>query len=484
MIRMSLTEVAAVTGGTLHDADGSAVVSAPPERDSRAVEAGGLFVAVAGERVDGHDFAAAAVAAGAVAVLGQRPTGVATVVVGDPVQALGRLARSVRDRLEQCRVVGLTGSQGKTSTKDLLAQVLAVAGPTISPTGSFNNELGVPLTVLRADESTRHLVVEMGARGVGHIAALCGIAAPTVGLVLNVGVAHLGEFGSREGIARAKGELVEALPEDGLAVLNADDPLVAAMSVRTRARVLTFGRADDADVRIADLQVDAGGRARFSLVTEGTSVPVRLTVLGEHQASNAAGAAAVAVGCGMAPDVIATALSGATATSAWRMEPHERADGVLVLNDAYNANPDSMRAALRTLQSVSSGRGARAVAVLGSMRELGPDAAREHEAIGRFAASAGVDRLVVVGEEAHPLHTGAMSSAGWAGKSTTVADAHAAIELLRTLVSPGDVVLVKASRSEGLERVANELLVSSGDTSPDPAAPGCASPAFPRREGA
>jgi UDP-N-acetylmuramoyl-tripeptide--D-alanyl-D-alanine ligase len=481
---MSLTEVAAATGGILHDADGSAVVTAPPERDSRAVEVGGLFVAVVGERVDGHDYAAAAVAAGAVAVLGQRPTGVPTVVVADPVQALGRLARSVRDRLDRCRVVGLTGSQGKTSTKDLLAQVLAPAGPTIAAQGSLNNELGVPLTVLRADESTRHLVVEMGARGVGHIAALCDLAAPTIGLVLNVGVAHLGEFGSREGIARAKGELVEALPDDGLAVLNADDPLVAAMSTRTPARVLTFGRAGTADVRIDRLEVDAAGRARFSLATGDISAPVQLQVLGEHQASNAAAAAAVAVGLGMDLQVVASALSGATATSAWRMEPHERADGVLVLNDAYNANPDSMRAALRTLQSVSRGRDARSVAVLGSMRELGPGAAQEHEAIGRFAASAGVDLLVVVGDEALSLHAGAVSAAGWTGQSTTVADAGAAIELLRTLLLPGDVVLVKASRSEGLERVANEMLASAGDTAPDPAAPGCASPAFPGREGA
>jgi UDP-N-acetylmuramoyl-tripeptide--D-alanyl-D-alanine ligase len=480
---MSLTEVAAATGGILHDADGSAVVTAPPERDSRAVEVGGLFVAVVGERVDGHDYAAAAVAAGAVAVLGQRPTGVPTVVVADPVQALGRLARSVRDRLDRCRVVGLTGSQGKTSTKDLLAQVLAPAGPTIAAQGSLNNELGVPLTVLRADESTRHLVVEMGARGVGHIAALCDLAAPTIGLVLNVGVAHLGEFGSREGIARAKGELVEALPDDGLAVLNADDPLVAAMSARTRARVLTFGAAGTADVRIADLEVDATGRARFSLVTGDTSAPIHLQVLGEHQASNAAAAAAVALGLGMDLHVVATALSDASATSAWRMEPHERADGVLVLNDAYNANPDSMRAALRTLQAVSRGRGARAVAVLGSMRELGPAASREHEAIGRFAATAGVDRLVVVGQEAHPLHAGAVSSPGWTGKSTTVADAGAAVELLHGLVRPGDVVLVKASRSEGLERVANEMLAATGDTAGGPTAPGGGSPAAPGRRG-
>ena len=421
MIAMSLAELAAVTGGQLSGTDGTVMVTAPPERDSRAVERGGLFVAVLGERVDGHDFAADAVAAGAVAVLGQRPTGVATVVVPDPVDALGRLARAVRDRLDRCRVIGLTGSQGKTSTKDLLAQVLAGGGPTIAPAGSLNNELGVPLTVLRADATTRHLVVEMGARGVGHIAALCQVAAPDVGLVLNVGVAHLGEFGSREGIARAKGELVDALPDSGLAVLNADDPLVAAMATRTRARIMSYGQAPSADVRVIDLQVDDAGRPSFVLVAGTERASVRLRLLGKHQASNAAAAAAVAIGVGLEPAAVASALSDATATSAWRMEPHERADGVLVLNDAYNANPDSMRAALHTLQVIARGRGARSVAVLGSMRELGPDADAEHEAIGRFAADNGLDRLVAVGEEARPMHEAAVGSPGWRGQSVRVA---------------------------------------------------------------
>jgi UDP-N-acetylmuramoyl-tripeptide--D-alanyl-D-alanine ligase len=468
VIALTLAEVATVIGGELVDADGSALVTGPPERDSRAMQPGGLFVAVVGERVDGHDFTGAAMAAGAVAALAQRPTGVPTVVVPDPVAALALLARSVRERLD-CAVIGITGSQGKTSTKDLLAQVLTPAGPTVAPVGSLNNELGVPLTVLRADEATRHLVVEMGARGIGHIRALCEVALPTVGLVLNVGVAHLGEFGSREGIALAKGELVESLPPDGLAVLNADDPLVIAMASRTRARVVTYGRSDSADVRVLDLEVDAGGRPRFGLLAHGERVMVHLRLMGEHQALNAAAVAAVALGLGLRLGDVAATLADASATSAMRMEPHERADGALILNDAYNANPDSMRAALRTLRVVAEGRGARALAVLGSMRELGPGSSAEHEAVGRFAAEAGVDRLLVVGAEAEPIHTGAVGSRSWAGASSTVADADAALALLRAEVAPGDVVLVKASRAEGLERVADGLLDPAGDTAPDPA---------------
>jgi UDP-N-acetylmuramoyl-tripeptide--D-alanyl-D-alanine ligase len=469
MIALTLTEVAAITGGRLSEADGTEVVTGAPERDSRAVEPGGLFVAVVGERVDGHDFAAGAVAAGAVAALAQRPTGVPTVVVDDPVEALGLLARSVRERLSQCVVVGVTGSQGKTSTKDLLAQVLGAAGATISPAGSLNNEIGVPLTVLRADETTRHLVVEMGARGVGHIRALCEVALPTVGLVLNVGVAHLGEFGSRERIALAKGELVESLPADGLAVLNADDPLVAAMAQRTPARVHTYGRSPAADVRVVDLELDGQGRPRFGLVAGGQRAEVHLRVLGEHQALNAAATAAVALGLGLDLDGVAVSLSSAAATSAMRMEPHERADGVLVLNDAYNANPDSMRAALSTLRVIARERGARAVAVLGSMRELGADSAAEHRAVGTFAADTGVDRLVVVGADATGIHDGASAYDSWTGLSSTVPDTDGAMRVLASEIAPGDVVLVKASRAEGLERVADALLAHAGDTAGDPA---------------
>jgi len=292
VIPLSLAQLARAVGGRLVDAgDGSATVTAPAFVDTRQPEPGGLFVAVAGERVDGHDFAAAAVGAGAAGVLGSRATGVPTVVVDDPVVALGRLGRHVLEQLD-ATVVALTGSQGKTGTKDYLAQLLATGGPTIATIGNRNNEIGVPLTVLRAVPETRYLAVEMGARGVGHIAELCSVAPPRIAAVLNVGTAHIGEFGSREAIARAKGEIVEALPPEGTAVLNADDSLVQAMAGRTQADVVTFGTSGD--VRWRGLELDDLGRPTFDLGYHGSWAPVRLVEAGAHQVPNAAAEARVA----------------------------------------------------------------------------------------------------------------------------------------------------------------------------------------------
>ncbi|MBA2638393.1 MAG: UDP-N-acetylmuramoyl-tripeptide--D-alanyl-D-alanine ligase [Nocardioidaceae bacterium] len=464
MIPLSLAEVAAAVGGRLEGADPAALVTAPAAVDSRSVTPGGLFVAVHGAHVDGHDYADRAAAAGAVAVLAERLVAAPAVVVDDTTLALGRLAALVRTRLTGCTVVGLTGSQGKTGTKDLLAHLLASAGSVVAPAGSFNNELGVPLTVLRADAGTDFLVSEMGARGHGQIRYLCGIVEPAVGLVLNVGVAHVGEFGSQADIALAKGELVEQLPADGTAVLNADDPLVAPMAARTAARVVTFGESSSADVQVLGLHVDGEGRPAFDLATQSGRVSVEMRLLGAHQASNAAAAAAVALTLGVPLPTVATSLASAEPSSRWRMERHERADGVTVINDAYNANPDSVRAAVRTLASVRRG-GARTVAVLGEMLELGASGPAEHEAVGALAARLGIDRLVVVGEGAHAVHAGAQADASWRGESVQVADADGAIAVLASLL-PGDVVLVKASRGVGLERVAAALLADRRDTAP------------------
>ncbi|HEX4978404.1 MAG TPA: UDP-N-acetylmuramoyl-tripeptide--D-alanyl-D-alanine ligase [Nocardioides sp.] len=459
MIAMTLPEIAEVVGGAVHDDTGVTVTGAA-FLDSRTVEPDGLFVALPGEHADGHDFAAGAVAGGAAAVLAQRPVGVPAVVVADAATALSRLARHVVERLEGTRVVGLTGSQGKTGTKDLLAQILATAGPTVATFGSFNNELGLPLTVLRATPDTEFLVLEMGARGIGHIRDLCAVARPDVGLVLNVGLAHVGEFGSREAIAQAKGELVEALESDGVAVLNADDPLVLAMASRTTARVSTYGEAAAADVRVERLHLDDTGRPGFTLVTRDGTADVTLRLLGEHQASNAAAAAAVALALGLGLDAVAAGLSAATNASRWRMETRERADGVLVVNDAYNANPDSMRAALKTLAALGRGRGpgARTIAVLGEMRELGASSREEHDAVGRLAVRLDIAQLVVVGEGARPIHLGACLEGSWGEESVFVPDVDAATSWLREHVRPGDVVLVKASRAAALERVAEALL--------------------------
>ncbi|MER7199129.1 UDP-N-acetylmuramoyl-tripeptide--D-alanyl-D-alanine ligase [Streptomyces sp. CB01635] len=462
MIALSLAEIATVVGGQTYDIpDPSVQVTGPVVRDSREVEPGSLFVAFVGERVDGHDYAAAVVAAGAAAVLASRPVGVPAIVVDDVQAALGALARTVVERLG-ATLVALTGSAGKTSTKDLIAQVLRRKAPTVFTPGSFNNEIGLPLTALSATDDTRYLVLEMGARGKGHIRYLTGLTPPRVGVVLNVGTAHIGEFGGREQIAEAKGELVESLPADGTAILNADDPLVRAMASRTKAKVLLFGEGADADVRAENVRLTENGQPSFSLRTPSGCSDVTLRLYGEHHVSNALAAAAVAHDLGMSVEEIALALSEAGTLSRWRMEVTERPDGVTVVNDAYNANPESMRAALRALAAM--GRGRRTWAVLGHMAELGDEALAEHDAVGRLAVRLNVSKLVAVGgREASWLQLGAYNEGSWGEESVHVSDAQAAVDLLRSELRPGDVVLVKASRSVGLESVAQALLAVDGD---------------------
>jgi UDP-N-acetylmuramoyl-tripeptide--D-alanyl-D-alanine ligase len=466
VLELTLGEIAAAVGGRLLDADPSTVVTGSVEYDSRQVAPGGLFLALPGERVDGHDYAAAAVADGAVAVLCTRPVPAPRIEVDDGIAALTALASVVSRRLS-ATVVGITGSSGKTSTKDLLAAVLATAGPTVAAVGSANNELGHPYTVLRADADTRYLVLELGARGIGHIRHLAAIAPPQVGVVLNVGSAHLGEFGTREAIAQAKGELVEALPAHGLAVLNADDPLVATMAARTSARVVTFGTGATADVRASDVRVDDLGRAAFTLRTAGVEVPVQLRLIGAHHVSNALAAIAVAVNAGMTPADAAAAVAAAVPASRWRMELTERPDGVVVINDAYNANPESMRAALEALAAVGSSRSGRTFAVLGHMAELGPTEQAEHETIGRLAAKLAVARVVAVGEAARPIERAAALEGSWHGEANWVPDAEAAVRVLRNELRAGDVVLVKASRAAGLERVGVALAEVRAEDGPD-----------------
>ncbi|MEU9180892.1 UDP-N-acetylmuramoyl-tripeptide--D-alanyl-D-alanine ligase [Streptomyces sp. NPDC048550] len=470
MIALSLAEIADITGGRPHDIpDPSVRITGPVVIDSRQVETGSLFAAFAGEHVDGHDYAERAVASGAAAVLAARPVGVPAIVVADVEKALGALARAVVERLGT-DVVALTGSAGKTSTKDLIAQVLQTHAPTVWTPGSLNNEIGLPLTALRATEETRHLVLEMGARGIGHIDYLTGLTPPRIGLVLNVGTAHIGEFGGREQIAQAKGELVEALPseaEGGVAVLNADDPLVRAMSARTKARTVLFGEADDAEVRATEVRMTPAGQPSFTLHTPTGCGEVTLRLYGEHHVSNALAAAAVAHVLGMSVEEIATALSEAGTLSRWRMEVTERADGVTIVNDAYNANPESMRAALRALAAMGGAAkadGGRTWAVLGPMAELGDASLAEHDAVGRLAVRLNVSKLVAVGgREASWLQLGAYNEGSWGEESVVVSDAQAAIDLLRSELRPGDVVLVKASRSVGLERVALALLAGGGE---------------------
>ncbi len=456
MIPMTLAEIAGVVRGEVVG-DPSVTVTGDAFRDNRDPAPGGLFVAIVGERVDGHDFAASAVEGEAVAVLGTRKTAAPTVVVDDVEDALARLARHVVDTVRPT-VLALTGSQGKTGTKDYLGQVLAGVGETVATVGNLNNELGVPLTVLRCTTATEYLVVEMGARGIGHLAELCRIAPPDVAGVLNVGTAHLGEFGSREAIAQAKGELVEALRPDGTAVLNAGDALVAAMRDRTTAEVLTFG--EEGDVRWREVRLDDLGRPSFELGHAGEWHPVSLTQSGAHQVPNAVAAAAMALAAGADLGHCAQSLTEAVPASRWRMEMHERADGLVVVNDAYNANPASMRAALDALVAIGARRKARTVAVLGVMLELGEASEADHRDVGRYAAERGVDVIVAVGAEAAGIAAGAAAVPQWHGTALTPVGRDEAVGWVRNNAAAGDVVLVKASRGAALESVADSLLDS------------------------
>lgn len=475
MIALTAAEIAAATGGRLHAVDDAVLVHGAVVTDSREVETGGLFVALPGEHVDGHDYAATAVAAGAALVLAARPVAgpagdLPAVLVDDVEHALGDLAREVLARLREAalepggselKVVGITGSVGKTTTKDLLAQLCGAAGPTIAPVRSFNNEIGLPLTVLRADETTRYLVLEMGASGPGHLTYLTDIAPPDVAVVLVVGQAHLGGFGGIEAVATAKSEIVQGLLPDGVAVLNADDQRVSAMAPLAPGDVVTFGSAPASDVRAADVVVDRAGRARFTVVTAGGSAPVELRLVGEHHVHNALAAAAAGLAVGLTLDDVAAGLSAADALSPHRMHVVDRPDGITVIDDSYNANPDSMRAALKAL-AVVAGRDRRSVAVLGEMLELGEGSREAHDALGTLVVRLNIGLTLVVGEGARGIRDGANREGSWGDEVLLADDLDAATRFLEHELRPGDVVLVKSSYGSGLWRL-GDLLVAGGD---------------------
>ena len=434
-MRLAASEVARAVGGRLVGPD---VAVSGASIDSRTVAPGELFVPVVAER-DGHDFIDDALAAGATAYLtAAPPRGGTAVEVGDTAAALAELGHYARSQFNG-PVVGITGSVGKTSVKDMAAATIGADRPIHASPLSFNNELGVPLTLVNRPESAEAVIVEMGARGKGHIAWLCSLGRPTVGVVTAVGAAHTGLFGTVEAVAEAKGELVQALDRSGTAVLNADNPLVAAMAGRTEAQVLTFGRTGG-DVRAAGVSLDNGLRARFRLETPNGRVEVALSVCGEHMVDNALAAAAAALAVGVGLDEIAAGLASAQ-LSPWRMEVTELASGAVLINDAYNANPMSMAAGLRSLAALDRRR---RVAVLGVMAELGERAAAEHAAIGAMALELGIEVIPV-----------ATSDYGM----TPVADAADAVAALGSLDSD-TAVLVKASRAAGLEAVATALVAS------------------------
>jgi UDP-N-acetylmuramoyl-tripeptide--D-alanyl-D-alanine ligase len=451
VIARPLSEVAEAVRGNLNGAD--ALVSSVAT-DSRLVRSGGVFVALRGEHADGHDFVPDAFARGAVGAVVARPADGTTVTVADTGRALLDLGADERRRSMRIGMIGVTGANGKTSTKDLAAAVLSARFQTHASPASFNNEIGLPMTLLGAPEGTELVVAEMGARRAGDVALLCEIARPDTVVVTNVGVAHMEIFGSWEEIVRAGAEPVEWLGRDGVLIANVDDPVVRGYASKAEARVVTFGLDRRAEVRAEEVEIGPDARASFVLVHDGDREPVELGVPGEHMVANALAAASCGISRGMPAAECAVALKGAH-VSAMRMERFVTAAGVVVLNDAYNANPESMAAALKTARRMATV--GRLVAVLGHMAELGPISSQEHERVGELVVRIGVDRLVTVGEPARAIALSAVREGQLPEDVASYDDPRAAADDVRGWAHEGDVVLVKGSRVVALERVAEAL---------------------------
>jgi UDP-N-acetylmuramoyl-tripeptide--D-alanyl-D-alanine ligase len=465
MIGMTLGEIAEAISGTLRAASDTQLITGLSRTDSREVDPGDIFFAKPGEVTDGHLFAPQAVERGAAVLIVDHPLdddslqNVPQIVVSDVVDALGALATAVIDRARSAgrlKIVGVTGSNGKTTTKNLLRAILSRVGSTVAAREAFNNEVGAPVTMLEVDENTEYLVAEMGASRRGEIARLVRMARPDVGIVLKVGLAHAGEFGGIEATLVAKTEMVSDLLPSGTAVLNLDDHRVASMADKTRANVVWFGLSADADVRATDVTVSAAGTTFVLHLPDGTSAKVSFKVLGEHHVTNALAAAAAAHTLGVPIDTIVAGLESVTRAERWRMEVLGGARGVTIINDAYNASPDSMAAALKTLAQIAQ-PGARTVAVLGEMTELGPLAGEEHDRIGLLAVRLNIGLLVVVGAGARRLHISAIREGSWDGESAYVDTPDEAFELLSTTLKSGDVVLVKSSNAASLRFLGDRL---------------------------
>lgn len=458
MFRITLNEIAQVVGGQVIG-DGELVVT-DLATDSRTAKQGDLFAAIVGQRIDAHDKVDQALAAGAVATLCTKSVPGNHILIPAPstgdtdsvIGALGKIAKYVRSLNSALTVIGITGSSGKTTTKDVVGQVLAKHSATYAPVGSPNNELGLPQTILQAPMDTKYLVAEMGMRGLGHIKYLVDIAKPNISVVTNVGQAHIGEVGSIENIAIAKSEIVRDLTSNDFAVLNYDDTRVRKMSEVTQAKVITYGFSNNADFQAKNVTTKANGACDFDLVSGGQSAKVSLLIPGEHNVYNALAASAVASILGMDLPSIAAALDQVTIKSKWRMEVSELKNSITLINDAYNANPESMAAALKTLASIETI--GRRWAILGTMHELGNEAMTEHDRIGRLVVRLNIDQLVVVGDTAKALHLGAAQEGSWDGESVWFADFAQACDYIYKRVKPNDVLLFKASRSEAFDRLA------------------------------
>ncbi len=462
MIALTLADIATATSAhLLRTADDSVVITGLTHTDSRDVKPGDVFVCKPGEFTDGHLFAPDAVAAGAAVLIVERELDldVPQLLVENAVIALGAFATEVVSRvraLGKLKIVGITGSNGKTTTKNLLRTILEGVGPTIAPRASFNNEVGAPLTMLELTEDTEYLVAEMGASGIGHIARLVAMAKPDIGVVLCVGLAHAGEFGGIEATVTAKTEMVTELTAEDVAVLNADDPRVAGMASSTAANIVWFGLGANAAVRAADVSADATGTSFTLTFASGESRAVRFGVLGEHHVMNALAAAAVAESLGVSTDQIVSALQSVELAERWRMQVLGGRDGVTIINDAYNASPDSMAAALKTVAQIRT-PGQRTFAILGEMSELGEFSGEEHDRIGLLAVRLNISHLMVVGQAARRMHISTINEGSWDGESTIVDTPDEAFEILKDAIQPGDLVLVKSSNSAGLRFLGDRL---------------------------
>jgi UDP-N-acetylmuramoyl-tripeptide--D-alanyl-D-alanine ligase len=465
MIALTLAEIAGAVHGVLR-LDGSgltpqSVINGSVHTDSRETAPGSIFVAKPGDETDGHLFAPSALERGAALLIVEHRLDlpVAQIVVADSVVALGDLAAEVVARVRstgRLKIIGVTGSNGKTTTKNLLRAVLERVGPTVAARASFNNEVGAPLTMLELTADTEFLVAEMGASGVGEIARLIRLARPDIGIVLKVGLAHAGEFGGIEATVTAKTEMVTELVETDVAVLNADDPRVAGMAAETRARIVWFGQYGDEGVRATDVHASASGTTFTLRLASGETRPVTFRVLGEHHVMNALAAAAAAEVLGVAIDDIVSALESVQTAERWRMEVLGGRDGVTVINDAYNASPDSMTAALKTLAQIAT-PGQRTIAVLGEMSELGELSGEEHDRVGLLAVRLNISQLIVVGRAARRMHISTINEGSWDGESAFVDTQDEAFELLRNSVQPGDTLLIKSSNSAGLRFLGDRL---------------------------
>ena len=461
MIEIKLRDLARVIGGTLIG-ESEVSVTSTVETDSRLVSSGSLFFAKPGENADGHDFVSDAIKNGAVAAVVERqlPDKINQILVKDSVKALGELAAWLVSELRSTgniQVVGITGSNGKTTTKNMLRDILSKLGPTAAPIESFNNHVGAPISILRADAQTQFLIVEMGADGIGSIDYLAKIANPDVGVILKVGLAHVGEFGGIDNTAAIKGELADAMEPSGKLVLNCDDSLVRNMKKLSKAPVVWFGTDSEANYRAEDITLTERGTSFTMCWPDGQKETITLQIIGDFHIMNALAAAAASEIVGASKEQIRDGLQAMELAERWRMQRMVRSDGVTVINDAYNASPDSMKAALQTLAQL--GRlGSRTVAVLGHMAELGELAVSEHDAVGRLVVRLNISQLVVVGDDAKLIHMAASQEGSWDGESLFFSTIDEALEYLRGILSQGDTVLVKSSKSANLRFLGDRLM--------------------------